>query len=106
MAIVLLYAMLSSSFFYLGSRALVTSWAWRHYPQAFAKFMDCAACSGWWYGLILAFTLGRYADLDFFGLASHDLLTPIVVAFCSLVWTPIVAGVMQRGLDALGSAVE
>lgn len=105
MQALILYPLLSTALYYLGSRALITEAIWRRYPPELARFADCAACTGFWWGLILALTLGQHEHMDFLSLSHDDLVTPIVVAFCSLVWTPIVAGLMQRGLDFLGVAV-
>ena len=101
----LLYSILTAALFYLGSRAVITQAIWNRYPRPFAKFMDCAACSGTWYGAILAATVGRYLGLDLLGLDSQAWSTPIVVALVSMVTTPIVANVMQRSLLELGDAV-
>lgn len=101
----LLYALLTPALFYLGSRATITRALWSRYPPRFAAFMDCPACTGFWWGLVLALTIGWATRVDALGLDPRDLLTPIMVGLCSITWTPIVAGIMQRGFDALGSAV-
>lgn len=90
--------------FYLGSRATITSWLWSRYPRWLASFMDCAACSGFWYGLILALTVGRWEHISYFG--HYDGVTPLLVALGAMVWTPIVGGLMQWGFEHLGSAVD
>lgn len=99
----LLYVLLSSALFYLGSRALITRSLWSRYPAGFASFMDCSACTGFWYGFLAALTLGRYQNLSVFELSGGAWLTPPIVGLCTLVLTPIVAGLMQRGLDSLGT---
>jgi hypothetical protein len=100
-------ALLTSAMFYLGSRAVVTSWLWGRYPPRLARFMDCAACSGFWYGLIVG--AGILAANNWSEARIPELLTqpwsPLVIAVCSMVWTPIVAGYMQTGFERLGSAV-
>jgi len=105
MMTLLLYTLLSSALFYLGSRALVTRWLWSRYPAWLVGFMDCAACTGFWYGFFAALTLGRHEGLAVLGLAADAWLTPPIVGLCTLVLTPIGAGLMQRGLDSLGSVV-
>lgn len=105
MSTLVLYALLSASLYYLGSRAMITARVWSSYPPAVARFMDCAACTGFWYGLGLALTVGRLRELDFVGLDSQDWLTPIVVAYVSIITTPIMAALQQRALEALGIAV-
>jgi hypothetical protein len=105
MSALILYSLLSAALFYLGSRAIVTRWLWSRYPPRFASFMDCAACTGAWLGAILATVLGRHVPIDVFELSALAWYTPIVVGLCMIVLTPIVAGLMQRGLDSLGSAI-
>lgn len=103
---ILIYALITSAAFYLGSRATITTWLWSRYPPRLASFMDCAACSGFWYGLLL----GNVAHLLHFGavglLRDSEWYSPFVVALCSMVWTPIIAGYMQLGFANLGSAIE
>lgn len=98
---VILIALLSAALFYLGSRALITRWLWSRYPPRFATFMDCSACTGFWYGFLIAHILG-HASVSYLGIDLRLWWAPIVVGLCSIVLTPITAGLMQRGLDALG----
>jgi hypothetical protein len=108
--ILAVYALLTSALFYLGSRAVIMSWLWGRYPPRLARFMDCAACSGFWYGLIVG---GIAWVCDYPGSSTYpaearilgEWWSPFVVALCSVVWTPIVAGFMQAGFERLGSAV-
>jgi hypothetical protein len=67
--------------------------------------MDCAACTGFWWGLILHVTIGRRYDLSYLVL-DHDLISSLAVGLCSLVMTPIAAGIMQAGLDQLGTVQQ
>jgi hypothetical protein len=99
----LLFSLLSASLFYLGSRALITRRLWSLYPPRLAAFMDCSACTGFWWGLVIAVTVGRSYDLAYIGLSGLSWLTPVVVGLCSIVLTPIAAGLMQAGLDKLGT---
>src|SRR5512147_2730950 len=101
----LLYPLLTAALFYLGSRATITAFLWRRYPPMLAALMDCAACSGTWYGFLVAATLGRWAGLDFLTLPATAYYTPIVVALCAMVTTPIVAHQTQQALMELGSAI-
>jgi hypothetical protein len=97
---------LTSAAFYLGTRAVLTSWLWSRYPRPFARFMDCAACSGGWFG----FTVGVLALMGYLPLPEFlpaRWYTVIVIGLCSIVWTPIVSGLMQKGFENLGTiAVE
>jgi hypothetical protein len=101
----LLISLLSAGMFYLGSRAIITRWLWSKYPLPLAKFFDCSACSGCWYGMLLAATLGRYLDLAYLGLSCREWLAVPVIGLASIVTTPIIAGIMQAGFERLGSAV-
>ena len=95
---VLLYPLLTAALYYLGSRAKVTQWLWSRYPAGFASFMDCAACTGFWYGMGVEIALREFvAYVEF---------SPIVVGLCALVWTPMIAALMQHSLFTLGSAVD
>lgn len=97
-----IYALLTSSAFYLGSRAVITRALWSRYPRRLAAFMDCAACSGFWYGLGFALLLRDKLSQPF----GAGIPSSILVGLCSIITTPIVAGLMQAGFERLGSAVE
>ncbi len=101
----MLYALiviLPVAFYYLGSRALITRWLWKRYPPGLARFMDCAACSGFWYGANVAFALTWLDDGDWV----RHIGTAILAGLVTVVTTPIVAAVMQRAIEELGSAVD
>ena len=101
---VVLYALITPALFYLGSRALITRFLWSNYPPALALFMDCSACTGAWYGALIGYIGGYHLDLPFLGLVGASPITVVAVALCSMTWTPIVAGCVQRSFDALGHA--
>jgi hypothetical protein len=101
-----LYALCSTALFYLGSRAVITSCLWQRYPSKLASFMDCSACSGTWYGAVLAVAGGYGLGLPFMGLPGDSPATVAAAALCSMVVTPITAGLMQRGFENVGSAVN
>lgn len=106
MKTLLLYALCTPGLYYLGSRAVITSFLWNRYPAKLAGFMDCSACSGTWYGALVAYIGGYLLGLDFMDLPGDAPATVAIVALCSMTWTPIGAGLMQRGFDTLGSAVD
>ena len=101
MTSLLLYPLLTTAAYYLGARALVTRFLWSRYPVWLDSFMLCSACSGFWYGLG-AGIYGRFYGVDFLGLPARDLSTPLVIAFCSTVWTPLVSALHATALDRLG----
>lgn len=102
----LLYALCTASLFYLGSRAVVTAPLWSRYPSKLAMFMDCAACSGTWYGAIAGYLGGYHLGLPFLGLEGDSPATVAAVSLCSMAFTPIAAGLVQAAFDKLGHAVQ
>jgi hypothetical protein len=105
METLVLYAFCTASLFYLGSRARVTSWLWSRYPRWLALWADCAACSGAWYGLAVGYVGGYHLGLSFLGLPGNQWTTTFIVALTATSFTPILAGLVQRGFDAIGHAV-
>jgi hypothetical protein len=101
---IILYMLVTPALYYLGSRAMITSFLWLRYPARLSLFMDCSACSGTWYGAIVGSIGGYYLDLPFLGLDGDRPATIIVIALCSMTWTPIIAALMQWAFETLGSA--
>lgn len=102
----ILYALLTTAAYYLGSRARVTSWLWSRYPPGFGRFMDCAACSGTWFGFGFGVALAWGVGVSPLGIPSDEWYTPFLIGMGSMVWTPILAGLMQLGFQWNGSAFE
>jgi hypothetical protein len=94
-----LYGLIASALYYLGSRAKITEFLWSRYPPAFDKFMMCAACTGFWLGLGLAFLIGWWHEIPFLLLPGRFWLTPIIVAITSVVLTPLFAAAHLRALE-------
>lgn len=103
---VTLFTLLSTSLWYLGSRAVITRGLWSRYPRWLASFADCPACVGFWWGNFLAATVGCGYHLDYLGIPLDSIVGGIIVGLCSVVLTTIGAGVMQWGFDHAGSAVS
>lgn len=99
MLMLVLYAMLATSFWYLGSRALVTRALWTRYPRWLATFMDCPACTGFWWGLILALTARFTTWLPSTG------FHPIFVGIACIFLVAVGAGIMQRALFEAGTVI-
>ena len=97
--------MLTTAAYYLGSRAMITRPIWSLYPPRLAAFMDCPSCSGFWYGLIVGAIGCGGLGLPFLGLDTLQLYTPLAVALCSMVWTPVLAAIQHTAFERLGSAV-
>lgn len=98
---VVLYALLTAAAYYLGARAVITSWLWSRYPRWLAKIADCSACSGFWYGVAVSAAFQRQA----FSLPGDTWYLPVIIGLCSMVWTPIVAAAMHVCFERLGTAV-
>lgn len=103
---IILYALVTPALFYLGSRAVISRPLWSRYPAPLARFADCSACTGFWYGALAGAFGGYYLDLPFLGLEGASPITVLLVGLCSMTWTPIIASRVQLGFEALGSAVE
>ena len=99
-----LYSLLTTALYYLFSRAMITKSLWSRYPAWLDYYTSCAACSGFLYGVAVAFAIGWTQNLPFLGLDGRFWATPIVVGLGSLVWTPILADFHVRALLQLGVA--
>jgi hypothetical protein len=99
--VALLYAMLTGAAYYLAARAQITRAIWRRYPNWLDKFMACAACSGFWYGVIAALTVGRHFSFEFLGIDAASPAMPVVVGLCSIIWTPVVAWLHLSAIERL-----
>lgn len=104
MPTLVLYTLLATAFYFLGARTLVTGWLWLRYPPRLAYFMDCAMCTGFWYGVGLAFA-GRAGWLPELRLAEHDAINIVTTGLAMLVLVPVVAGIVTRGLAENGHTV-
>jgi hypothetical protein len=95
-----IYPLLCVAAFYLLAQARITEPIWSRYPDRLDAFMQCSACTGFWYGLGCG-ALGWAQDWNFLLLDGRDWLTPLIVAFCGIVWTPILARVHTEALYVL-----
>lgn len=92
--------LLTTTLFFLGSRARITQSIWSRYPRWLERFMDCAMCTGAWYGIAVAIVLLKlgyhYPGLD-------DRHAPFVIFLASAAWTPIVSAIVQWSMEWLGA---
>jgi hypothetical protein len=102
MTALLIYPLLTAALYYLLARAEISRFLWSRYPPALDRFMACAACTGFWYGLGAAL-LGRYYNLPFMALPSDGVHTIFIVGLCSTIWTPVVSWLHLVALDRLGA---
>ena len=103
-----LVLVLPVAFFYLGSRATITRFVWSRYPRGLATLMDCPACSGFWYGAIVAYVLrvAMGVELVTFAPGWHNTLwCAIVSGWITMLTTPIGMAILQRSLEIAGTTV-
>lgn len=106
---ILTLPLITAALFYLGSRAVITQRIWSRYPPRLAAFMDCASCSGFWFGVcVSAVSLGK----EYWGSVPSlynvvGYVTQVVTyGLISLETTPLIAALHQKSMEFLGSAVE
>ena len=92
--------MLTAAAYYLLARAEITRFLWGRYSPGVDRFMACAACTGFWYGLAVA-GLGWLWQWDFMELPARAYYTPPIVGLCSMIWTPVVSWLHLGALDGL-----
>ena len=122
MLTLVLYAMLTTCAFYLGSEAEITKFLWSRYPGShtpepgggylwpdgvlrmdprpdvgFSAFMRCPACVGFWWGVLLGL-FGAYHRVPFMGLPGRWWVTVLFTGLSSVVWTPLLAHLHRKAL--------
>ncbi len=97
---ILIYPLLTAALYYLGARALVTKWLWSRYPKKLDDFMNCAACSGFWYGVTVGL-VGHAAGVPFLGSTAWSVV--VVIGLASVIWTPVVANLHDRAIAQLSA---
>ncbi len=102
MTTLFLYALLTTTAFYLLSQAMITKWLWSKYPTWLDTYFSCSACSGFAYGVACAITIGRTYNLDFLGLPATSWFTPVIVGLGAIAWTPLLAYLHINALRKLG----
>ncbi len=94
----LIAPLLTTALYHLGARAMITQPLWSRYPAWLDKVAQCAACSGFWYGVLIA-VLGAVFNISFLGMTGWGMIP--IVGLCSLVWTPLLAAKQEQALDYL-----
>lgn len=105
MVYLLFFYSLIAAFFYLGSRAVITSFLWSRYPNWLAKVMDCAACASFHYTIGLAAFI-KYVMKEPLPVYPTSDWSILLLAFGAVAITPILAALQQKSLELLGSAVS
>lgn len=93
--------MLTTAAYYLLARAEITRFLWSRYSPRVDRFMACAACTGFWYGLVVS-CLGWAWQWEMLGLPARSYLTPPIVGLCSMIWTPVVSWIHLEAHTRLG----
>ena len=101
MGVLVLYALLTASVWYLLARARITAPLWSRYPKRVAILVDCASCCGFYLGIIVSAALQE----NIFFLAGGAWTTHVVVGLLAIVWTPLVASLHQAAMYSLGTAL-
>jgi hypothetical protein len=96
----LLIPFLTTSCWFLGALAGITerprAWIAIRLPDLI-RILNCAACSGTWYG----FAFGAFFD------PADDLwLSILVTGACSMVWTPFLGALLVRSLFVISEAIN
>lgn len=101
MTAAIVYPLLTTALYYLLARAKISKFLWSRYPPTLDRFMACASCTGFWYGLAVA-TAGWFYSIPFLAMPPREPHTVLVVGMCSIVWTPVVAWLHLEALERLG----
>ena len=104
MTTLVIYPLLTTALYYLLARARISEFLWGRYPPSVDRFMSCASCTGFWYGIAVAIAGGTY-QLPFMELGPREPHTIIVVGLCAMIWTPVVSWLHLVALDRLGAPV-
>jgi hypothetical protein len=99
MEAVIVYPLLAAALYYLGARAKITKPIWQLWEDTwFSRFLECAACSGFWYGTITS-SIGYALGWHLFG--AHAWWTIPTTAIASIVTTPLLAAAHERAMHQL-----
>lgn len=87
----IIYPILAAVLYYLGAQAQLSYSLWSRYPSWLDAWAQCPACSGAWYGAIIALVFGQIFHWPFAGLAGETWYTPILVGLVCCYTTPPLA---------------
>lgn len=100
-----LYSFVTAAVHYFLGYALLTDSIRARLPEGVLAWLYCPFCSGFWYGALLAVTVGRHQDLALLGLPGRLWYTPIVAGLITMITTPVVRGVAFTQLVASQGAI-
>lgn len=91
----ILIAFITPALFHLGARAKLTQPIHSRYPERLVDFMNCAACAGAWYAMILAalFYVGGWPIF-----ASTSWLTIPIAGLAAIWWVPKAVDMQETAL--------
>lgn len=93
-------ALLPTALWYLGSSAVITHWLWSRYPKWLDKLMYCAACSGFWFGVVISAGFSAVREHP------YPWYTAPLWGLVVLVTNPLVSALHKMALDRLGHPME
>ena len=97
---IILIAFIAPALFYLGARARLTQPIHSRYPSWLVGFMNCAACAGGWYGMLIAVVV-LAGGWEGWGAASWLLIPAAGLAM--IWWTPVAVDLQENALMRLAA---
>ncbi len=94
-----LYVLLVAALFYALGFAKITDPMRSRMPIPVQRWLWCPYCAGFWYGVVLGATLGRYQEISFLGLPALWWGTPVVVGSVTMVLNAVVTATHLRHFD-------
>jgi hypothetical protein len=102
MTSLLLIALAGAAIHYLSYHALITHWLWSRYPLALDGLLSCAACSGTWVGLGLAYPLAE-GGYPLLGLRELSASYFLLAAAAGMVLVPIVSALQLLAMRSMSA---
>lgn len=99
----LLLLLVPAALWYLGSRATITRPLWARYPTWLTSLTDCAACSGFWWGVIGYIIAWHAKTIPHEG--PYTVYTAPFFGLVTLITTPLIAFLHDQALYRLGTVV-
>jgi hypothetical protein len=98
---IVLYVLLGTACYYLGSRAEITEPLWQRAPERLYRFLVCPACSGFWYTAAWAAIFGYAYRWPLLGLAGNSVIAIPIAGLLGLVLVPLMAWLHIRAMETL-----
>lgn len=92
----ILLGVIVTAIYYLVNYATITKWLWSRYPRRLWPLVNCAACSGFWIGMIVCIGLQET------GLWARGFIQIPIAGLATMWSTPILIYAMLAALQAVG----